>query len=110
MVNHAQILQMQVLAEKKTIFGKYSHLPKWPFWDIFADSPNLQHSPSNFEILTRIAHICQRPYLRKTAPKQRQNGKFGKFSKFSKSDKYKMPKNLKMLVLARLADICQAVW
>ena len=49
------------LAETKTtIFGEYLHSPKWPFTDFFADSL------SNFEMLARLANICQRPFLRKT--------------------------------------------
>ncbi len=37
--------------------------------------------------------------------------RFGKFGEFSaKFSKYKMPKTQKMLGLARVADIHQAVW
>jgi hypothetical protein len=64
-------------------------MPKWPFSDIFTDSPNLQHSPSNLEklarladihqavwqVLARLADICQRPFFEKNMTRL---AKFGK--------------------------------
>ena len=48
--------------QKISIFGEYSHSPKWPFSEI---CETRRHSQTTLPGLARLANIRQRPFLKK---------------------------------------------